>query len=77
MATKEEIRPFSFHAPEAEQSDLRKRINATKWPEREPVTDDSQGVHLATIQKLEPRFHLAPVVSVGQCRGVGHRDAFS
>jgi len=52
MATKDEIRPFSFHAPEAELADLRKRINATKWPEREQVTDDSQGVQLDTIQKL-------------------------
>jgi pimeloyl-ACP methyl ester carboxylesterase len=52
MATKDEIRPFSFHAPEAALADLRKRINATKWPEREQVTDDSQGVQLDTIQKL-------------------------
>jgi pimeloyl-ACP methyl ester carboxylesterase len=52
MATKEEIRPFSFHAPEAELADLRKRINAAKWPEREQVTDDSQGVQLETMQKL-------------------------
>ena len=46
------IRPFSFHAPEAELADLRRRINATKWPERERSTDDSQGVQLATMQKL-------------------------
>ena len=46
MATKDEIRPFSFHAPEAELADLRRRINATKWPDREQVTDDSQGVQL-------------------------------
>ena len=46
------IRPFSFHAPEAELTDLRKRITATKWPEREPVADASQGVQLATAQKL-------------------------
>jgi len=46
------IRPFSFHAPEAELTDLRKRINATRWPERETVTDASQGVQLATKQKL-------------------------
>src|SRR5215813_11003191 len=52
MASKDEIRPFTFHAPEAELGDLRKRINATKWPEREQVTDDSQGVQLGTIQKL-------------------------
>jgi pimeloyl-ACP methyl ester carboxylesterase len=52
MATKDEIRPFSFHAREAELADLRKRVNATKWPEREQVTDDSQGVQLDTTQKL-------------------------
>ena len=52
MATKDEIRPFSFHAPDAELADLRRRINATKWPDREQVTDDSQGVQLDTIQKL-------------------------
>jgi hypothetical protein len=52
MATKDEIRPFSFHASEAELADLRRRINATKWPDQEQVTDDSQGVQLATAQKL-------------------------
>src|SRR5215467_6359022 len=46
------IRPFRFNAPEAELVELRKRINATIWPERETVTDDSQGVQLATMQKL-------------------------
>jgi pimeloyl-ACP methyl ester carboxylesterase len=38
--------------PEAELTDLRKRINATKWPDRETVADASEGVQLATIQKL-------------------------
>ena len=33
-------------------AELRRRINATKWPERETVTDASQGVQLATIQAL-------------------------
>src|SRR4051812_40461996 len=46
------IRPFSFHAPEAKLTELRRRINATQWPERETVNDDSQGVQLATTQKL-------------------------
>jgi len=46
------IRPFSFEAPESDLADLRKRIKATKWPEREQVADDSQGVKLDTIQKL-------------------------
>jgi len=46
------IRPFDVNVPEAELAELRRRINATKWPEREPVTDASQGVQLATMQKL-------------------------
>jgi pimeloyl-ACP methyl ester carboxylesterase len=46
------IRPFHVNVPEAELTDLRRRINATRWPEREPVTDTSQGVQLATVQNL-------------------------
>src|SRR5262245_39254132 len=46
------IRPFQFNFPDAELADLRRRINATKWPERELVGDASQGVQLATTQKL-------------------------
>ena len=38
--------------PEAELTELRRRVNATRWPERETVTDDSQGVPLATMQEL-------------------------
>src|SRR5712675_736053 len=51
-ADKNAIRPFHVNFPEAELTDLRRRINATKWPERETVTDASQGVQLATIQAL-------------------------
>jgi pimeloyl-ACP methyl ester carboxylesterase len=51
-ADKNAIRPFRVNVPEAELAELRRRINATKWPERETVTDASQGVQLATIQKL-------------------------
>lgn len=51
-ANKNEIRPFRFHAPEADLTALRQRINATRWPERETVQDSSQGVQLATIQAL-------------------------
>ena len=47
-----ELRPFRVNVPEAELIDLRRRINATRWPERETVRDDTQGVQLATIQKL-------------------------
>ncbi len=46
------IRPFHVNVPETELTELRRRINATKWPERETVTDESQGVQLATTQKL-------------------------
>ena len=49
---KHAIRPFHVNVPEAELTDLRRRINATKWPERETVTDASQGVQLATTQAL-------------------------
>jgi pimeloyl-ACP methyl ester carboxylesterase len=46
------IRPFTFEAPEADLEDLRARIAATRWPAREPVEDQTQGVQLATIQAL-------------------------
>jgi pimeloyl-ACP methyl ester carboxylesterase len=46
------IRPFKINVPEAELVDLRRRINATRWPERETVTDESQGIPLATIQEV-------------------------
>jgi pimeloyl-ACP methyl ester carboxylesterase len=46
------IHPFHVSFPEAELTDLRRRINATRWPQRETVTDATQGVQLATIQKL-------------------------
>jgi pimeloyl-ACP methyl ester carboxylesterase len=46
------IRPFHFEVPEAELIELRRRIKATRWPDRETVTDESQGVQLATTQAL-------------------------
>jgi pimeloyl-ACP methyl ester carboxylesterase len=46
------IRSFRIDFPEAELTELRRRIIATKWPERETVTDKSQGVQLATVQEL-------------------------
>ena len=46
------IRPFHVNVPEVELTGLRKRINATDWPERETVADASQGVQLATTQEL-------------------------
>jgi len=46
------IRPFHLDTPEGALDDLRRRIEATQWPDRESVSDDSQGVPLATMQKL-------------------------
>jgi pimeloyl-ACP methyl ester carboxylesterase len=47
-----EIRPFTFDFPEAELEELRERIEATRWPEKETVADQSQGVQLGTLQQL-------------------------
>ena len=52
MSSDTEIRSFRVEVPEAELAELRRRINATRWPERETVTDDSQGVRLALMQEL-------------------------
>jgi pimeloyl-ACP methyl ester carboxylesterase len=46
------IRPFEVGFPEAELAELRRRVNATRWPERETVSDDSQGAPLAMMQDL-------------------------
>ena len=46
------VRPFQVNVPEADLAELRRRISATKWPERETVADASQGVQLATMRKL-------------------------
>src|ERR1700720_3784488 len=46
------IRPFHFTASKEALADMRKRIAATRWPDKETVTDASQGVQLATMQKL-------------------------
>jgi pimeloyl-ACP methyl ester carboxylesterase len=46
------IRPFHVNVPEERLVELRRRIAATNWPDKETVTDASQGVQLATIQKV-------------------------
>ena len=48
----EAIRTFQVHIPDEELVDLRKRILATRWPDRETVNDQSQGVKLSKLQKL-------------------------
>jgi pimeloyl-ACP methyl ester carboxylesterase len=49
---KADVRPFHVSFPNAQLTDLRRRIKATRWPERETVTDYSQGVKLETMQAL-------------------------
>jgi len=61
------IRPFRVNVPEAELTDLRRRIVATRLPERETVTDFSQGVPLATVQKLA-RYWLPNMTGAGARR---------
>ena len=46
------IRPFEVDFPEADLTDLRRRVAATRWPDRETVSDDSQGVRLALMREL-------------------------
>ncbi len=46
------IRPFQVHVPDEALTDLRRRLQATRWTERETVSDASQGVQLATLQAL-------------------------
>ena len=46
------VRPYHINIPEEALADLKRRVGATRWPEREIVNDQSQGVQLATVQKL-------------------------
>ena len=73
------IRPFRVDVAESELTDLRRRIKATRLPEKEPVADMSQGVPLATIEKLTRywanEYRLAQVRSeVQRLPGLHHRD---
>jgi pimeloyl-ACP methyl ester carboxylesterase len=52
FAPADTIRPFEFHASEEDLADLKRRIKATRWPERETVDDRTEGVQLATSQAL-------------------------
>jgi pimeloyl-ACP methyl ester carboxylesterase len=46
------IRPFHVHVPQAQLDDLRRRIAQTRWPDKETVSDESQGIQLAQVQSL-------------------------
>ena len=47
-----DVRPFQVEIPDADLADLRRRIEATRWPSEELVADRSQGVQLTTLQAL-------------------------
>jgi pimeloyl-ACP methyl ester carboxylesterase len=51
-ATAEAVRPFRVHVPQTALADLRRRIAATRWPDQETVSDQSQGTQLAKLQEL-------------------------
>ena len=67
------IRPFTIEIPEAELEALRARIAATRWPEKETVADQSQGVQLATMQELAR--YWASDYDWRKCRGETERPA--
>src|SRR5215217_682794 len=48
----DEIRPFRAHVPDADVADMRRRLAATRWPDKETVADASQGAQLAQLQEL-------------------------
>ena len=50
--THPDVRPFRFTAAEEAIADLRRRVAATIWPDKETAADSSQGVQLATMQEL-------------------------
>ena len=50
--TSDAIRPFRVDVPEQDLADLRRRVLATRWPDRETVADQSQGVQLAKLRQL-------------------------
>jgi pimeloyl-ACP methyl ester carboxylesterase len=52
MSAMTDVRPFRVDIPEEKLTELRRRIDATRWPTKEPVSDRSQGVQLATMQAL-------------------------
>ena len=61
------IGPFQVDVPEGELTELRRRVKATKWPEREPVADPSQGVQLKACSSRRFRSSCAvgPPTTIG------------
>ena len=74
-AEAEAIRPFRVEVPEEDIDDLRRRLRATRWPEKETVADLTQGVPLATMQELAR--YWATDYDFRQVRGEAERRARS
>jgi hypothetical protein len=55
------LRPFTVHVPEEALEDMRARMAATRWPEKDTVDDPSQGVDLETIQAMRIGSHPGSV----------------
>ena len=68
-----DIRPFEPDIPQADLDDLRRRMQATRWPEKETVADDTQGVQLATMQELVR--YWGTDYDFGQVRGEAERPS--
>ena len=51
-ADDEAIRPFRAHVPDADVAEMRRRLQATRWPDKETVADASQGAQLANLKEL-------------------------
>ena len=51
-AGEDAIRPFRAHIPDADVADMKRRLAATRWPDKETVADASQGAQLANLQEL-------------------------
>lgn len=58
------VHPFQVNITEAELTELRRRITAARWPERETVADDPQGVPLAMIQELADVLYAARLTAL-------------
>ena len=52
VSADESVRPFQVHVPQSQLDDLRRRIADTRWPDKETVGDDSQGIQLSRVQDL-------------------------
>ena len=67
------IRPFTVSFPQEEIAELRRRVAATRWPDRETVKDDTQGVQFDTMQKLAN--YWATDYDWSKMRGAAERPA--